>query len=75
MKKVIVLVSDGTEEMEAGILFLIPVITIDILRRASINVTVASINSNPIICARQTKIVADVFFNDLKSEDIKVSLD
>nr|CAB3264656.1 protein DJ-1-like [Phallusia mammillata] len=52
-KKAMVLVADGTEEMEA-------VIVIDVLRRAGVNVTVAGVEGDkPITCSRQVKIVPD----------------
>lgn len=54
----LVLLANGVEEMEA-------VITIDILRRASINVTTASFNS-PTLCSRKVIIVPDMLVQDLK---------
>ncbi|XP_015610030.1 protein dj-1beta [Cephus cinctus] len=52
-KKAMVLLADGSEEMEA-------VITADILRRAKIAVTLTSITGNEIIkCSRDIKISAD----------------
>ena len=56
-KKALVLLADGAEEMEA-------VITIDVLRRAKIDTTVASVgnetNKNIIHCSRDVRIVADL---------------
>ena len=40
MKKILVATAEGTEEMEA-------VITVDVMRRAGWNVTVAAISSGP----------------------------
>jgi len=51
-KKVLVPVADGTEELEA-------VTIIDVLRRAEIDVTVASVQKLQVRCSRGTKIVAD----------------
>ncbi len=53
MTRVLVAIANGTEEMEA-------VITIDLLRRANIDVTVASVEtSNLITASRGVKIEAD----------------
>jgi len=52
-KKVLVPIGTGSEEMEA-------VITIDVLRRAGAEVTVASVEpSLEVLCSRNVKIVAD----------------
>ncbi len=57
MTKVLVAIANGTEEMEA-------VITIDLLRRANIDVTVASVESSTLITAsRGVKIEADVLID------------
>jgi protein DJ-1 len=51
----LVILAEGGEEMET-------VIVVDILRRAKINVTLASLSddaSDPILCSRNIKIVAD----------------
>ncbi|RKO92999.1 DJ-1 family protein [Blyttiomyces helicus] len=51
--KVLVLVADGSEEMEA-------VITIDCLRRCQVEVTVAGLlSTSPITCARLTTLLPD----------------
>lgn len=59
-KNVLVLVADGSEEMEV-------VIFVDLLRRAGINVDIVSIkeNDNIINCSRNVKLVADKNINDL----------
>ncbi|KAG9306198.1 hypothetical protein G9A89_016102 [Geosiphon pyriformis] len=62
-KKILVLVADGTEEMEA-------IISIDVLRRASIEVTVAGValkNGQYAECSRGVKIVPDVLFEHVLS--------
>lgn len=51
-KKVLVPVANGTEELEA-------ITVIDVLRRAEIDVTVASVHELQIKCSRGTNIVAD----------------
>lgn len=59
-KNVLVLVADGSEEMEV-------VIFVDLLRRAGINVDIVSIkeNDNIINCSRNVKLAADKNINDL----------
>ena len=49
---VLIPLAQGCEELEA-------VTIIDLLRRADINVTTASLNKEPIICSRKTVILAD----------------
>lgn len=57
-KSVLVPVANGSEEMEA-------VITIDVLRRAGANVTVASVeDSLEVLCSRNVKLVADVLITE-----------
>ncbi|KAI7840257.1 hypothetical protein COHA_006039 [Chlorella ohadii] len=61
-KRVLVPIGRGSEEMEA-------VITIDVLRRAGAEVTVASVeDSLEVVCARQTKIVADKSIGECAGE-------
>ncbi|KAG0205741.1 Protein deglycase DJ-1zDJ-1 [Mortierella sp. GBA30] len=62
-KRALVLIADGTEEMEA-------VITIDVLVRAGIEVTVASVNpsestSESVKCSRGVRIVPDTHLSAL----------
>ncbi|KAG0344217.1 hypothetical protein BG005_001958 [Podila minutissima] len=61
-KTALVLIADGTEEMEA-------VITIDVLVRAGLDVTVASIKPDtsiqPVKCSRGVKIVPDTLLSSL----------
>ncbi|KHN82255.1 Protein DJ-1 [Toxocara canis] len=59
-KTAMVILADGAEEMEA-------VITIDVLRRAGVEVTVAGLTGkNPVKCARQTVITPEVALADMK---------
>ncbi|TPX68320.1 hypothetical protein SpCBS45565_g03192 [Spizellomyces sp. 'palustris'] len=52
--RALVLITDGNEEMEA-------VISIDILRRGGVDVTVAGLNGpNTVECSRHVKIVPDI---------------
>ncbi|KAL4429574.1 hypothetical protein ABPG77_008623 [Micractinium sp. CCAP 211/92] len=61
-KRVLVPIGNGSEEMEA-------VITIDVLRRAGAEVTVASVeDSLTVACSRQVKIVADKSIADCAGE-------
>ena len=53
-KKALVILSPGAEEMET-------VISVDVLRRAKISVTVAGIDSSaPITCSRDVRILPDM---------------
>ncbi len=56
-KKVLVPIANGTEELEA-------VTVIDVLRRAEIEVTVASVQDLQIKCSRGTNIVADKLLDE-----------
>ncbi|KAI1301712.1 Parkinson disease protein 7 -like protein [Halotydeus destructor] len=59
-KTALVIIADGTEEMEA-------VITIDVLRRGGIEVTVAGLeSSNPVKCSHGIVITPDVALADAK---------
>lgn len=61
-KTAVVLVAEGSEEMEA-------VITIDILRRAGIDVTVASVaDQNVVKCSRGVNIVSDSKLSSLSGD-------
>ncbi|XP_074098092.1 protein dj-1beta [Cotesia typhae] len=65
-KTAIVLMADGAEEMEA-------VITADVLRRAGIDVTIASITGNDCIkCSRDVKICADTQLDAVKNNSFDV---
>lgn len=57
---VLVPVADGTEELEA-------VTIIDVLRRAEIDVTIASVQKQEVTCSRGTRIVADKVLNECLS--------
>lgn len=52
-KCVLVPVADGTEELEA-------VTLIDLLRRAGLDVVVASLSGEPVTCSRRTRLVPDM---------------
>ncbi|KAJ1847995.1 hypothetical protein LPJ70_001250 [Coemansia sp. RSA 2708] len=59
LKKAIVFVAEGTEEMEA-------VIIINVLRRAGIHVVVLAVevSSGPVTCSRGVKITPDAYIGD-----------
>ncbi|MCX6140913.1 MAG: DJ-1/PfpI family protein [Candidatus Kapabacteria bacterium] len=61
MKKVLVPIANGTEEMEA-------VVIIDMLRRASLNVVVAG-EGDVIVCSRGVRIVPDVHIDEITDDD------
>ncbi|MGD9874299.1 MAG: DJ-1 family glyoxalase III [Kiritimatiellia bacterium] len=52
MHKILIAVAEGSEEMEA-------VITVDVMRRAGWEVTVAAIAPGPVICSRKVKLLPD----------------
>lgn len=61
MKKVLVPIANGSEEMEA-------VIIIDMLRRASIEVVVAG-EGDVVVCSRGIRIAPDVRIDDITEDD------
>lgn len=61
IKTALVPIADGTEELEA-------VSIIDVLRRADVRVTVASVNQLQITASRGTKLVADQLITDCTDE-------
>ena len=60
-KNVLVPIAEGIEEIEACTI-------IDILRRAEINVTVASVGNLQVTASRGVKLVADKLIDDCKDE-------
>ncbi|KAJ3075230.1 hypothetical protein HDU98_008846 [Podochytrium sp. JEL0797] len=63
MTKVLVVVTDGSEDMET-------VVCLDILRRAQLDVTLASLfTSLNVRCAQGTLLVADAVFGGITAED------
>lgn len=62
MKKVLVPLAQGCEELEA-------ITIINLLRRAEIEVTSASLDSNPVTCARKTVILADTTLDKVLNKD------
>jgi 4-methyl-5(b-hydroxyethyl)-thiazole monophosphate biosynthesis len=62
MPNVLVPLAQGCEELEA-------VTIIDLLRRADINVTTASLTDEPVTCARGTVIIADTALDVVLNND------
>lgn len=62
MKKVLVLLANGFEDIEA-------VTVIDLLRRAKINVTVTTVDNSPIISGSMLKYNVDKDISEIKAED------
>lgn len=61
-KKVLVLVADGSEEIEV-------VVTVDVLRRAGIQTTLASVSgSGSVTCSRQVVITPDASLEAIKGD-------
>ncbi len=59
-KKALVFLAPGAEEMET-------VITVDVLRRGGIQVTLAGVNGiEPVLCSRNVKLVPDDALENLK---------
>lgn len=57
-KKALVVLAEGAEEMEA-------VICVDVLRRASIDVTLAGLDTDHVVgCSRGVKILPDMSLTD-----------
>ncbi|MDX1460170.1 MAG: DJ-1/PfpI family protein [Xanthomonadales bacterium] len=67
-RRVLIPVADGTEELEA-------VTMIDLLRRAGIEVVVASLDGEPVVCSRGVKLQPDQSLNEaLASEYDMIAL-
>ena len=62
MKKLIIIIADGFEEIEA-------VSIIDICRRASLDVTIASVQNRQLIGAHNIKIEADILLQEAQYTD------
>lgn len=61
-KRALVFLATGAEEMET-------VITVDTLRRAGINVTLAGVTgAEPVVCSRNVKIVPDIDLTSVKND-------
>ena len=58
MPSVLVPIAHGSEELEA-------ITVIDLLRRAEVEVTIASLDGKPVTCSRKTTIVPDCGIDDV----------
>lgn len=65
MKRALVLIADGSEEIEA-------VTVIDILRRAGIEVVVAGLSDDPITASRGVRLIPDRTLDGLQVTDFDV---
>jgi 4-methyl-5(b-hydroxyethyl)-thiazole monophosphate biosynthesis len=62
MPSVLVPVADGSEEMEL-------ITIVDVLRRADIDVTIASLTGEPITASRGTRIIPDAGLDNVLNDD------
>ena len=62
MAKVVMILADGFEELEA-------VTVIDVLRRAGIEIVSAGLHEGPVSSARQIKIIPDTVIDTISSDD------
>jgi 4-methyl-5(b-hydroxyethyl)-thiazole monophosphate biosynthesis len=62
MAKVVIILADGFEELEA-------VAIIDVLRRAGIGIVSAGLHEGPVSSARQVKIIPDTVIDTITSDD------
>jgi len=60
--KVVILLADGFEELEA-------VAVIDVLRRAGIGIVSAGLHEGPVTSARQIKMIPDTVIDTISSDD------
>lgn len=62
MPKVVVLLADGFEEVEAMAI-------VDILRRAKVETVIAGLHEGPVVSARAVRILADTTIDSIKTDD------
>ncbi len=65
MAKGLLMIADGTEEMEA-------IITADVLRRADWHIDICSLDNTTIVASRKIKIVADISLNEANCNDYEI---
>ncbi len=63
--KVLVVIADGIEEIESATI-------INVLRRAQLEVTVASVNNLQITASRKMKFTADCLIDDSKNQNYEM---
>jgi protein deglycase len=62
MPKVVILLAEGFEEVEA-------VAIVDVLRRAEIDVTIAGLQEGPVASARKVRVLPDTVLDSIRTED------
>jgi protein deglycase len=62
MPKVVILLADGFEEVEA-------VAIVDVLRRAEIEVTIAGLHEGPVTSARKVRVLPDTVIDTIRTGD------
>ena len=62
MPKVVVLLADGFEEVEAMAI-------VDVLRRAQIEGTIAGLHAGPLVSARKVQVLPDTIIDTIKADD------
>jgi len=62
MPKVVILLAEGFEEVEA-------VAIVDVLRRAEIDVTIAGLQEGPVASARKVRVLPDTVIDSIRTED------
>jgi protein deglycase len=67
MPKVVILLADGFEEVEA-------VAIVDVLRRADIEVTIAGLHEGPVTSARKIRVLPDTVIDTIRTEDFDMVL-
>ncbi len=65
MSKVVVILADGFEEVEA-------IAVVDVLRRADIEVVMAGLHEGPIVSARSVKVIPDASIDSIKAEGFEM---
>jgi protein deglycase len=62
MSKVVILLAEGFEEVEA-------IAIVDVLRRADIEVVIAGLHEGPVTSARRVRVITDIVIDTIRSED------
>jgi 4-methyl-5(b-hydroxyethyl)-thiazole monophosphate biosynthesis len=62
MPRVVVILADGFEEVEAMAI-------VDVLRRADIDTAMAGLHEGPVVSARKVKVIPDMVIDRVKSDD------
>lgn len=62
MSKVVILLAEGFEEVEA-------IAIVDVLRRADIEVVIAGLHEGPVTSARRVRVLPDTVIDTIRPED------